>query len=59
MWRLVTNAKKWVEIQYNYIKSEAVEDFVGDLLRKTAPDYVKSVWVHWKHYKREEWSDYM
>ena len=28
-------------------------------MRRTAPDYVKSVWVLWKHYLRPDWSDYM
>ena len=36
------------------IRNEAIEDFVGDLLSRTAPDYVESVWVHWSHWTRTE-----
>ena len=36
------------------VDTEAVQDFVQDLLKRTAPDYVDSVWISWGFYHRED-----
>ena len=36
------------------VDTEAVQNFVQDLLKRTAPDYVDSVWISWGFYHRED-----
>ena len=36
------------------VDTGAVQDFVQDLLKRTAPDYVDSVWISWRFYHRED-----
>ena len=36
------------------VDTGAVQDFVQDLLNRTAPDYVDSVWISWRFYHRED-----